>query len=245
MNVATLAQRASNNARRIGVGVIIACVALLSAGCAAGQNAATAVETPAMDALAAASVGSMQLRDIAIKAPATGVFYAKGSDATLIVVMVNTARVADALTAVTTSAASGWVAFANQADATAAGSGGLTSSTGPVQTASASASGATGTGTGSSPPVGASPSGVTSSTSAPAPIPAIPLPIPIPAAGSLSFGVPSSPKVLVLTGLTGELHTAQSVKITFSFANAGSVTIFVPVQLSSSAPESVIPSPTG
>ncbi len=236
MNVATLAQRSRNNARRIGVGIAIACVALLSAGCAAGQNAATAVETPAMDALAAASVATMQLREIAIKAPPTGVFYAKGSDAALIVVFVNTGRAADALTAVTTSAAHGWAAFANQADANAAGAGGLTPSIGAAPPESVSASGSTGSG--SSPVASATATTPAPASTAPAPLTAIS----IPAGGSVGFGVPSSSKVLLLTGLTEVLHTAQAVKITFRFANAGSVTIFVPVQLASAAAESVIPS---
>lgn len=236
MNVATLAQRARYNARRIGVGLIMVCVGLLSAGCAAGQNAATAVETPAMDALAAASVGSIELREIAIQAPPAGVFYAKGSDAGLIVVIVNSGRTADTLTGVTTSAASGWAAFANQAEAASASAGGLASSTGPVPSTSSTGT----TSAGSSPSAGATTPAPASSVAGPPP----PTAIPIPAGGSVGFGVPSSPRVLMLTGLTETLHTAQPVKITFSFANAGSLTIFVPVQLSSSAPESVIPSPT-
>jgi copper(I)-binding protein len=46
-----------------------------------------------------------------------------------------------------------------------------------------------------------------------------------------SFGVPNSTGAILLTDLTGRLYPAQTVKITFRFAHAGSVTMYVPVQI--------------
>jgi copper(I)-binding protein len=181
--------------RRIGIGLILACVAVLGAGCAAGQQAETAHESPAMDAAVASDIGSLALRAIAIQPPQTGTSYPKGASAPLTAVFVNNGTAPERLSGVSTTAATGW----------------------KVQNQAASAAGST-----------ASPAAGTS--------------VVIPAGGRVGFGVPNSTQVLSLTGLTDTLFTAQTVKITFTFANAGSTTIAVPVQLSRQAQSSFLPS---
>jgi periplasmic copper chaperone A len=59
-----------------------------------------------------------------------------------------------------------------------------------------------------------------------------------------SFGVPDSKAVLQLTQIKSDLHPGSAVPLTFTFANAGSVTVRVPVQLSSSPQTAVLPGPS-
>ncbi|MDT4893337.1 MAG: hypothetical protein QOE97_2372, partial [Pseudonocardiales bacterium] len=53
----------------------------------------------------------------------------------------------------------------------------------------------------------------------------------LPAGVPTSIGINGTDKVIVLTGLTQSLSGGMTVPITFIFANAGSVTAQVPVQL--------------
>ncbi|PZS14336.1 MAG: hypothetical protein DLM57_14715, partial [Pseudonocardiales bacterium] len=68
----------------------------------------------------------------------------------------------------------------------------------------------------------------------------------VPAGQSLSLGVTSTDGVLLLH-LSEVLFSGTSVPITFTFANAGSVTLVVPVQLSEpSSPVGIsVPPPSG
>lgn len=55
-----------------------------------------------------------------------------------------------------------------------------------------------------------------------------------------------SPRTLILEQLkSGPLYPGTTVDVTFRFANAGSTTLHVPVQLSSSPPTASLPAPTG
>jgi hypothetical protein len=65
---------------------------------------------------------------------------------------------------------------------------------------------------------------------------------------NLDTGTGESAKTLVLSGLTKKdspLFPGSSVKITFTFAQAGSATVTVPVQLSSSPNQASVPAPSG
>lgn len=188
--------------RRIGIGLVLACVVVLGAGCAAGQQAETAHESPAMDAAVGTDVGALALRAVAIQAPLIGTSYPKGAAAPLTAVFVNTGTTPETLTGVSTTAATGWRVYPSQA-AFLAGS------------AAATATGAT---------------------------PSTSTHVIIPAGTRVGFGVPNTTRVLSLTGLTDTLFTAQTVQITFTFANAGSTTVFVPVQLSQRPESSYLPS---
>jgi periplasmic copper chaperone A len=59
-----------------------------------------------------------------------------------------------------------------------------------------------------------------------------------------SFGVPDSKAVLQLSQIKTDLHPGTAVALTFTFTNAGSVTVRVPVQLSSAPQTAVLPGPS-
>ncbi len=101
--------------RRYGVG-IVAAVALLTSACAAGQDAQTADQKATLDGTNA-SVGAMDLRDLAIQAPITATYYQPGSDALLKLVIVNSSSKDDTLTGISSSAFAGWSAYSTTADA--------------------------------------------------------------------------------------------------------------------------------
>jgi hypothetical protein len=60
----------------------------------------------------------------------------------------------------------------------------------------------------------------------------------------VSWGVPEAEGALLLLGLKRQLYPGTTVSITFTFAEAGSVTVAVPVQLSSNPTSSVLPVPS-
>jgi copper(I)-binding protein len=106
----------SAQSRRIRVGVAAAGALLALGGCAAGQHAQTAEETPVVDGVAA-DAGPMALRAVAVTAPVGG-SYPKGGDAPLQLVIVNDSRNDDKLVRVTTSIASDVRLFPDAAAAT-------------------------------------------------------------------------------------------------------------------------------
>jgi copper(I)-binding protein len=71
-------------------------------------------------------------------------------------------------------------------------------------------------------------------------------PVTIPAHGRVAFGVgeTSAQHVLLLTGTKSTIFPGTTVTLTFTFAVAGSKTIPVPVQLTKSAPTSIVPGPS-
>ena len=191
---------------RIAIGLLAVCATLTTSACAAGRHASTAKESPAVDANAA-TIGRMELRGVAIAAP-SGVSYASGSTAELLFVVVNTGQQPDTLTSVTTQSAGG-VSVA-QASGSASASGSESATTSPTGSASGSAS--------------ASASGSASAAAF--------TPVEIPAGERRSFGVGDTVDYhLTLSGLTQQLFGGSSIRVTFTFAKAGSATITVPVQL--------------
>ena len=108
----------SAQSRRVRVGVAAAAAGALLAlgGCAAGEHAQTAEETPVIDGVAA-DAGPMALRAVAVTPPAGG-SYAKGGNAPLQLVIVNDSTATDQLVRVTTPVASDVRLFANAAAAT-------------------------------------------------------------------------------------------------------------------------------
>lgn len=75
-----------------------------------------------------------------------------------------------------------------------------------------------------------------------------PSPVDVPAQSRVAFsansGSAASTRVLVVTGIKAPLYPGSSIQLTFTFANAGSVTAQVPVQLSSSPNTAVVPGPS-
>lgn len=221
-------------ARRIGIGLLAIGATLLTGACAAGQLAATSLETPGIDGVQA-NVGDMGLHAVAIVAP-DGPCVLPGADAALTFVLVNNGHSADSLQGVssprfTSSAA---VATADDLSAYAKADPGTGSCT---------------EGTGSA------------SASAPAPAPSAAASLPAPAgpqtvqpghllqlgvydAGTNAPGVPTEPIVLLRNLQGGPLFPGESVPVTFTFATGGSTTLQVPVQLSVAPNNGVVPSVT-
>lgn len=218
--------------RRIGIGLVAMCAALLTSACAAGQVVQTARQTPAIDG-SSGQVGDIQLHAVAIKAPSTNC-YLPGSDAAMTFVIVNRGAKDATLTNITSSRYTSWVVAANGGDAAA------------FQRADAAS--------GSCAP---QPSGSAAGSSSPAAAPAAPSQ-PLPRAGNsltikagqnLSLGVAqgeeaAAQQVVLLRGLTGgPLWPGNPVQMTFTFGGDGSTTFTVPVQLSTAPNNLTIPSP--
>jgi copper(I)-binding protein len=230
------------------LGVATAAV-LLTSACAAGQEAQTAYQKSSIDGTNR-SVGQIDLRGLAVQAPPSlQKSYQPGTDAFLTVVLVNNSGSADQLTGVTTSAAGGWSAFAKQDDAYAvqqaagaqatgspvpapSSSTPMPSSSTPTSPVASSPASSTGSGE-SSGSESASPtnSPTTPASSTPAALPTGSQSVSIPARGRASFGTPDATGGLLLTGFTRRVFPGTTVRITFTFARAGSVTVSVPVQL--------------
>lgn len=182
---------------------------VLTAACAAGQNAQTAVEKPSYDGTQG-SVGQINLVNVSLHTP-PGSGYAAGSDVAMTVYIANSAQSADKLTNVSSpSFPGGWSVVKTST---------LTSS-----------------------PGSATPLPATSSSTAAA-APSTGTPQAIGAGSAIGLGLSGiganggdSTKTLVLKGLASNiapLTPGMSVKVTFTFANAGQATLTVPVHLSS------------
>jgi copper(I)-binding protein len=77
--------------------------------------------------------------------------------------------------------------------------------------------------------------------------PSLPTPsttVPIAPGSRVSWGVPDAKGELLLMHLKQRLYPGTTVVLTFTFANAGSVTVRVPVGLSATPGTAVIPAPT-
>lgn len=159
--------------------------------------------------------GAIQLHAVAIRAPAA-VSYAPGGDAEMTLIIVNTGNSADTLTQVSSPRFGSAEVFKNTAAALTAEK--------------------------------ADPSGALAGKAA---TPAF-VEQPIAAGQSLNIGVrdtgtdTSTEPVLVLRGLTKTpLFPGESVPVSFTFADAGTVALTVPVQLSLTPPNASVPVPSG
>lgn len=224
-------------ARRIGIGLVAVCATLTTGACAAGQLAATANETPAIGGTTG-HLGEMQLHAVAIVAP-DGACVLPGADAALTFVLVNTGHDEDSLTGVSSPRFGSSAAVASASDlasyaATDAGTGTCAPSSGDQAT----------------------PAPAVSPTAAPAlPSAAGPQTVPpgrllqlgVYGAGTNSPDVPTEPIVLLRqlqdsAQQKGPLYPGESIPVTFTFAKAGSITLQVPVQLSTTPNNSIVPS---
>jgi copper(I)-binding protein len=233
--------------RRRGIGLAVA-VALLTAGCAAGQQAQTAYQK-AVEEGTEAMVGAMALRGVLINAPSgSSPYYPAGGDATMRLVIVNDGAKADQLTGITSASFTSWGAFSSTADAATVANGAnspslslppssaAAASTTPAASSSAAA--------GSSSAAGAS-SAATSASATPTPqTPAPSTSVAIASGARVSWGVPDAKGALLLMHLKQRVYPGSTIVLTFTFANAGSITVRVPVAVSASPQSSTIPAPT-
>lgn len=199
---------------------LVAATALVTSACAAGQLAQTSNQKATIDGINK-SVGSIDLRAVAIAAPPLGTnAYRPRTAAELKLVLVNSGSRQDTLTSITTSAAGGWATYADYSDAFRVQEAGIAAIEGSPSPSAA--------------PSSASSSAAASSPTAPAPSSTPPKGsqvVLVPAGGRASFGTPEAAGAILLMPVTRTLYPGNSVKITFTFANAGSVTFTVPIQL--------------
>lgn len=217
--------------RRIGIGLIAACAALLTSACAAGQVVQSVQQTPAIDG-SNGHVGNVQLHAVAIKTPSVNC-YLPGSDAPMTFVIVNQGRNDVTLTGISSPRFSSWVITQNGDEATA------------YQRADA------GTGSCAPQPSGSASSGAAAEPSQPSQQLPKPASNPVIKGGhSLSIGVTqgedaAGEPVVLLRGLTGgPLYPGEGVQVSFTFSEGGSATFRVPVQLSTVPNTATVPSPS-
>lgn len=206
-------------------------LALLLSGCGAGQITQTDTQVAAVNG-ASGNIGAMAVRGAQLAFPAGSAqgVYAPGSDATLIVTIVNTGVTADTLTGVSTPAAVG-VTIDGSPTGTKDIPGGFAVTSGqdndgrdttatmtPLTSAAATT---TPTGVTGSAGAGTTGSATGSSTTEPTTVAQAP-----------AGGAPGQ-VTIVLTQLKtvngGSLRSGLTIPITFSFAKAGQVTINVPI----------------
>lgn len=228
--------------------------ALLVTSCAAGQQAQTAAEKPTLDGTSA-DIGNIKLRGLTIDAP-TSANWAKGTDAQVRLVIVNTGTRADTLTSISGSAITGWSSYDTPdgaAQAQSATSSPTTATLAPLTPSTASTSSSahrrhrsvsnSPTNGASSSSVAASPSPITPSAVAPV-VPQGSRSVTVPAGGRVSYGTPDATKSLLLMKFTQSVYPGTVIRLTFTFANAGSKTVAVPVALSGDPNDSVVPGPS-
>ncbi|MPZ83485.1 MAG: copper chaperone PCu(A)C [Actinophytocola sp.] len=224
--------------RKIVPAVAVGFVALLGiAGCSAGQVTQTDSVAPAVNGNKA-DLGDIALRDVMIAYPESGA-YGKGDQAPLVLTIVNTGAADDELMSVSSPAA-GSVELLG--DTTVPGRTRLQvivpeepveESSAPVATTTESAessapgtsSGEPGSATGTSgeeTPSGSSAPETTATPTSEAPA----------QLGTMS---------IVLTDLVADLPIGKNVPVTFVFANAGSITLQLPI----ASPATARPDPTG
>ena len=210
--------------RKLVPAVAIGVSALLGiVGCSAGQVAQTAEMEPAVNGNSG-QVGTLALRDVQVAFPEGGEPYQAGEDAPLLLSVVNTGGQDDELVAVTSPA--GEVELIGNPSIPAGtslqvvlpeGSGSpFSSSTTTTTTESSETSesvstdvpGSSAPDTETSEPSGSSTSVTSTDSQDVAPV------------GTMS---------LVITGLTAELPFGKNVPVTFEFANAGKITILLPI----------------
>lgn len=230
--------------RRVGLGVAVI-AALATAGCAAGQQASTANERPTLDGVNG-SIGSINLRGLQIEPP-TGklVSFPVGSDVSIRLVIVNTGQQSDRLIRISSPAFSDWGAFRSAAGAgqvVAADSATPTHTPTPTHSPTPTATKTT------TPASGATPTSKAKSPTSSPTSPAAKLPSPsrsvvIEPGTRKGWGTPESTGELLLLHTKQVLHPGTTIRITFTFAQAGSITLAAPVALATRTNTSEIPTP--
>jgi copper(I)-binding protein len=220
--------------RAATLGVLLFSPVALTA-CSAGQVTQTATQERDKTG-AQAQVGDINLREVELAYPDLG-YYNSGDDAQLRLAIANDGTSDDTLVGVSGDDFSGATFAASGSGASAAATG-ATSSSAAASTSAATSSGATSTGatstgatstsavpTGSAPATGTAPAtGSASATSSG------PSELAIPAGQTVFVGQQDgNGPTITLNGLSRSLTTGQTIKITFSFQNAGDVTVEVTV----------------
>jgi copper(I)-binding protein len=213
--------------RTLGIAALAVAALVGLAGCAAGQHAQTAEETPAIDGTFT-QIGLISVQAAAVVAPDKS--WSKGSSAPLQLVLINSGLQNDALTGITTDAASSVAFFHNGIVVTSSASGSTTSSTESSAAATTATTGTSGASSGASSSSSGTPSAPTSS---PITLPVEPTidSISIAPGERVSIGMAAADQAIVLQNLTRDLFPADSLHLTFTFQHAGTGTLAIPVHL--------------
>ncbi|WP_116200295.1 hypothetical protein [Amycolatopsis circi] len=218
------------NRRVLGAGVSALGAALVLAGCGAGQITQTDTQQPAVNGTYA-QVKTIVLRNVAVQYPAQGPGYAAGSPAPLTLTVINQGQKDDKLVSVTSEGASGPAQISGDstivaghslvigpADAVEQGAPALPESANstPASDANSAANGAPSSAPNSA-PNSASNSAPNSASS-------------VPQAGE-NGGAESQLGTgkVVLQGLKQPLWPGATIKVTFTFQNAGPIVVELPV----------------
>jgi copper(I)-binding protein len=224
------------NRRVLGSTVLALGAALVLAGCGAGQLTQTSSQEPAVNG-AYAQASALFIRDAVLQYPPNNKAYAEGSSASLKLTIVNTGGTDDELVAVSTDAAGGVdiqgsklvvarnslvVSPSEQTGAT----GGDSVSVTPSPTASPTTSPSAPVTSPSSSSKSTAPTSSSASTSPSAP-----------ATTSSAPPVQVGKATIVLRDIKRPVWPGQTIKVTFTFRNAGPVTFDLPIE----APEHARP----
>jgi copper(I)-binding protein len=216
--------------RRLGAGLVAsAAVAALLTGCAAGQVAQTVDQYPVVDG-AAGNAGQLLIRNAGIAPPSGINGYAKGGTATLQLVVVNGTSKDDRLVSASSPVAGGVVLSA------AGLPEGISAATSRESASVSLSPSSTVTGT---PAAKGSASGARTSASRSAPAASgagTGTPIEVRADQVVQVGFSVVGPNIVLTGLNSALLPSQTVPMTFRFASGASLSLALPVKLSSASP---------
>lgn len=254
--------------RRTAVfGAIAVTAALLTSACAAGRVAQTANQRPSIAGVNA-QVGTIAIRNLSIEAPPQGNDYPKGSALRLTGVFVNNGTSSDLLTDISSSSVTSWGAYSSITDGdqvVAAAAASAAGSTSPAASSSVPATTAAPSSTTASDATSGTPSGSSSdstssgssrvspssasSTPSAAPstssAPQASQTVRIPTGERTSYGVPVATGSLLLLGTTARLYPGSTVNLTLTFARAGTVTVAVPIQITTDPKQAVLEAPSG
>ena len=233
--------------RTAGFGAVAVAGVLLTSACGAGQVAQTQNQRPSVTGVNA-QVGAIAIRNLTVEEP-QGNSYPKGSDLRLIGVFVNNGTSTDLLTSVSSASFSSWGSYRTIVEGdqvvAAASSSAAGSATPPI--VQAPSSGTPTPSTTASPSGSASGSGSASESASPTEAPSSSTApqasrsVPIPAHGRTSYGVPDATGSLLALNTTSTIYPGTIVTMTLTFARAGTVTVSVPVNITSDPSQSVLP----
>jgi copper(I)-binding protein len=206
------------NRRVFGAGVSALGAALVLAGCGAGQITQTDTQQPAVNGTYA-QVKTLVLRDAAVQYPVQGAAYSAGQSAPLTLTLVNQGAQDDKLVSVTSDATDG-PATISGSTAIVAGHSLVIGPADPVEATNQQDA-----------PSSSSASSSSSSSSSETAPPSDTAP---PSSGSDVSTAPGAPTQLgvgtvVLQNLKQPLWPGQTIKVTFTFQNAGPVVVALPV----------------
>lgn len=214
------------NRRVLGAGVSALGAALVLAGCGAGQITQTDTQQPAVNGTYA-QVKTIVLRNVAVQYPAQGPGYAAGSPAPLTLTVINQGQKDDKLVSVTSEGSSGPAQISGDTAIVAGhslviGPADAVEQGAPAQSESANSTPASE----ANQPAGGAPGSAPNSSANSAPNSASNTPQAGENGGAASqLGTGK----VVLQGLKQPLWPGATIKVTFTFQNAGPIVVELPV----------------